>query len=131
MVPNRDFFKRSYIEIPGDIMQLFIMDATILKKIKIEICFAHENIKKNSLKNSLLMAVWIFFSVAPIDCLKQPELKIHIRNVAQDTSVYYTSPSEKCVPYVRHDKPQLVYFLPHFLPQPILYIGYYCRQFMY
>ena len=58
-------------------MQLFIMDATILKKNKIEICFAHENIKKNSLKNSLLMAVWIFFSVAPT-AQNGPRMKIHI-----------------------------------------------------
>jgi hypothetical protein len=35
------------------------------------------------------MAVWTFFSAAQI-AKNSPELKIHIRNVAQDTSVYYS-----------------------------------------
>ena len=37
------------------------------------------------------MAVWIFFSAAPT-AQNSPELKMHIRNVAQDTSVYYSVP---------------------------------------
>ena len=35
------------------------------------------------------MEVWTFFSAAPT-AQNSPELKIHIRNVAQDTSVYYS-----------------------------------------
>ena len=56
-------------------MQLFSGDTTIFF-----VFFAHENIKK---------AVWIFFSAFPTD-QKSPELKIHIRNVAQDNSIYYS-----------------------------------------
>ena len=37
------------------------------------------------------MAVWIFFSTAPT-VPNSSELKIHIINVAQDTSVYYSVP---------------------------------------
>ena len=44
---------------------------------------------KTAHKSSILMAVWIFFSAAPT-AQNSPELKIHIRNVAQDTSVYYS-----------------------------------------
>ena len=35
------------------------------------------------------MEVWIFFYAAPT-AQNSPELKVHNRNVAQDTSVYYS-----------------------------------------
>jgi hypothetical protein len=47
--------------------------------------FALEKIKSCP-KSSLLMAVWIFFSAA-LTAQNSPELKIHIINVAQDTSL--------------------------------------------
>ena len=58
-------------------MQLFSADPTIFKNIK------------NALKSSIVMAVWIFFSAAQT-AQNSPELKVNIRNVAQDTSVYYS-----------------------------------------
>ena len=61
------------------------MDATIfLKKEK----NVHENIKTLPSKVSYLWQSGFFFSAAPT-AQNNPELKIHIRNVAQDTSVYY------------------------------------------
>ena len=39
---------------------------------------------------SQLMAVWIFFLSAAPTAQSSQELKIHIRNVAQDASVYYS-----------------------------------------
>ena len=36
------------------------------------------------------MAVWVFFFSAALTSQNSPELKIHIINVAQDTSVYYS-----------------------------------------
>ena len=62
-------------------MQLFSVDATIFRKKNV-----HENIKNYPQKSWQFIAVWILFLCSP-DC---PELKIHIRNVAKDTSVYYS-----------------------------------------
>ena len=40
---------------------------------------------KTVVKSSIPMAVWIFFYLQP-SC---PELKIHVKNVAQDTFIYF------------------------------------------
>ena len=64
-------------------MQNFCVDATIFF-FKSDF-FAHENMKKLPSK-----VVWIFFLSAAPTAQKSPELKIHIMNVAQDTSVYYS-----------------------------------------
>ena len=60
---------------------------TIFKKEKKN--FAHENIKKLPSKVAYLWQFGFFFSASPT-AQNSPELKIHIRNVAQDTSLYYS-----------------------------------------
>ena len=56
---------------------------------KSRFCFAlHENIKKHAL--TYLWQFWFFFLFAAPIAQNRPKLKIHIRNLAQDTSVYYS-----------------------------------------
>ena len=64
--------------------------STSLKEAKFQkISFCPLKHKTTALKISILMAVWIFFS-ATSTAQNSPELKIHISNVAQNTSVYYS-----------------------------------------
>ena len=62
-------------------MQLFNSDATISSFF---FNFAYENSKV-----PYLWHFGFFFSAA-LTAQNSPELKIHVRNVAQDTSVYYS-----------------------------------------
>ena len=57
--------------------------------------FAHENMKKLPSKKAYLWR-FDFFLSASLTAQNSPEFKIHIRNVAQDTSVYY-SVGETCI----------------------------------
>ena len=43
--------------------------------------------EKTALKSSVLMAVWVFLSLLPTTSQNSPELKIHIMNMSQDSSV--------------------------------------------
>ena len=68
---------------------------------KFKFTFWHKKHKKTDHKSSILMAVWIFFSAA-LTAQNSPELKIHIRHVAQDTSVYYSVPYTKWCDQMRN-----------------------------
>ena len=58
-------------------------------KKSFKIFFCPRKHKKMPLKVAYLWKFGLFFSAAPT-AQNSPELKIHIRNVAQDTSLYYS-----------------------------------------
>ena len=70
-------------------MQLFCKDATTFKKKVQKKNLPIKTFKKMPSKGLYLWQFVFFFTPAPI-AQNSPELKTHIRNVVQDTSVYYS-----------------------------------------